>query len=522
MNQTFLNCYIFISILIAIADIILSKKAVQKNKTTGKYLGYACALAAVVDISYLISILNNNYLCMSMMSSIYFVSIDLMLVCLLIFTVYFTKDKFTKTERTAIGLVIIYTFFEIIVFAVNPFFEIAIHYIPRNTIIARYSYQMKPLYGLHLIFTYSLVVVILILLIRKLCRIPVEYKMQYHYVIFGILAIVSINGVFLFYPDTNIYNLLDYSICGYSLTAFLLYWSCFNYTTHGMLNRLKTSIFENINQGIVLFDYNDNLILHNERADHLLGGIQTEKCAVIEDFLKCYNLPLNTDIENDSFSLQCYIKTSEKERPLRCDIRRLKNSRKQILGQLFVFSDAALETDLLTGFQNWESFCQFIKEGSENFSYPTAVAICDINSLSVINSTMGNNAGNQKIRMLADTMRQYFPKQTYYVRGVEANLIALCSHSNEAKMQEYLVQVDQHFDGNIQYAVSTTTEEMPDILQAIHVATTAMRAKKLLDRESIHSEMLTSLIRALQECDSDTEQHVRRTQLMGAKLGKRV
>ena len=62
--------------------------------------------------------------------------------------------------------------------------------------------------------------------------------------------------------------------------------------------------------------------------------------------------------------------------------------------------------------------------------------------------------------------------------------------------------------------------ERPDILRAILVASKAMRAKKLLDRESIHSEMLTSLIRALQECDSDTEHHVRRTQQMGAALGK--
>ena len=61
-------------------------------------------------------------------------------------------------------------------------------------------------------------------------------------------------------------------------------------------------------------------------------------------------------------------------------------------------------------------------------------------------------------------------------------------------------------------------EETPDILQAMQTAAKAMRAKKLLDKGSIHSEMLSSLIRALQECDSDTEHHVRRTQNMGAEL----
>ena len=522
MNKVFLDWYIIISILIACADIILAVKSIQKNKTTGKFLGFACIGAAVVDISYLISILNASYLCMSVMSSIYFVSIDIMLVCLLIFTIFFTKRNFTKLGKLVLKLIVLYTLFEIAVFTVNPFSEIAIRYIRRDTIIAKYSYQMRPLYWMHLVFTYSLVAVILILLIWKMFKIPNEYRAQYRYVILGILAIVSVNAIFLFWPGVNVYNLLDYSICGYSLTAFLLYWSCFNYSTHGMLNRLKTSIFENIGQGIVLFDYDNNLLLHNERADYLLGGLQTEKCAILEDFLDCYHLSLDSETENDSFSLQCYIKDGTEERPLRCDIRRLKNEKNQKLGQMFVFSDAALETDLLTGFQNWDSFQRFAKEESGHFAFPTTVAVCDINSLSVINSTRGNNAGNQKIRMLADTMRKCFPKQTYYVRGVEANLIALCSHSSESDVQEYLGQVKESFDGNIQFAVSTTTEDIPDVLQAIYVASEAMRAKKLLDRESIHSEMLTSLIRALQECDSDTEHHVRRTQFLGAELGKRI
>ena len=522
MNAMFLDYYIMISILIALVDAVLAIKSFQKNKTTGRFLGHACTGAAVVDISYLVSILNDDYLCMSVMSSIYFVTIDVMLLCLLVFTVYFTKGKFTKAGNTFLGLSVLYTAFEIVVFAINPFYEIAIHYVPRNTLIAKYSYQMRPLYVIHLLFTYTLVIVVVVLLIRKMCSIPKEYRAQYRYVILGILVIVSVNGVFLFWPGETVYSLLDYSICGYSLTAFLLYWSCFDYSTHGMLNCLKTSIFENIGQGIVLFDYNDHLILHNERADALLGGIQPEKCAVLEDFLNCYDLSLNAETEDDSFSLQCYIKNDEDVRPLRCDIRSLKNEKGQRLGQLFVFSDAALETDLLPGFQDWESFQLFAGSNPNAFPCPTAVAICDINSLSVINSTMGNQAGNQAIKMLADTMRQCFPKQTYYVRGLEANLIALCSHSNEAAMQTHMARVKESFSGKIQYAVSVTTESNPDIQQAILMATKAMRAKKLLDRESIHSEMLTSLIRALQECDSDTEHHVRRTQLMGAELGKRI
>ncbi len=261
-GATIINIYIAISIIIAVTDAILALKAFKKNKTTGKFLGFACMGAAVVDISYLVSIISDSYMRMSIMSSIYFISIDFMLVCLLIFSIYFIKGKFSKYGRVAITLCFLYCVYELVIFAINPFHEIAISYVRRDTIIAHYSYQMKPLYDIHLIFSYAIVVAVLVLLIRKMCKIPREYRLQYSSVIFGILIIVGVNALFLFLPGGKVYTLLDYSICGYSLTSFLLYWSCFNYSTHGMLNKLKTNIFENIGQGIVLFDYDNRLILH--------------------------------------------------------------------------------------------------------------------------------------------------------------------------------------------------------------------------------------------------------------------
>ena len=100
MNAMFLDGYMVVSIIIALLDAILAIKSLRKNRCTGRFLGYACAGAAVVDLSYLISILNDEYLCMSIMSSIYFVMIDVMLLCLLVFTVYFTKGRFTKIGKT--------------------------------------------------------------------------------------------------------------------------------------------------------------------------------------------------------------------------------------------------------------------------------------------------------------------------------------------------------------------------------------------------------------------------------------
>ncbi len=522
MNEVVLKIYVFSSIIIAVMDIILAMKSIKKNKTTGRFLGLACIGAAIVDISYLISIISDSYMAMSIMSSIYFVSIDYMLVCLLIFTVYFTKGRFSKYGRAAIGVCFLYCLYELVIFAINPFKNIAIGYVRRDTVIAKYSYDMKPLYDMHLVFSYALVCVVLILLVKKLCKIPHEYRLQYSSVILGLLALVGINAIFLYVPGAEVYKLLDYSICGYSLTSCILYWSCFNYSTHGMLNKLKTNIFENIGQGIVLFDYDNHLILHNDRADDFLGKELLCKCEDLQQFLETYDLSVDLAADDDSFSLQCYIKSDDGERPLRCDIRRLDNKEGCRLGQMFVFSDISLETDMLTGFQKWDSFQRLAMEEVDHFTFPVGVAICDINGLSVINSTLGNQAGDQRINALAGIMRKIFPERTYYVRGIDAHLIALCSHSNEEEMAACAEKVKEQFDGSIQYAVGVAADAGQSIVAAIIDAATAMKTKKLVDSESLHSDMLTSLIRALEECDSDTEQHVRRTQEMGAELGKRI
>lgn len=453
MNEVVLKIYVFSSIIIAAMDIILAIKSIKKNKTTGRFLGLACIGAAIVDVSYLISIISDSYMAMSVMSSIYFVSIDYMLVCLLIFTVYFTKGRFSKYGRVAIGVCFFYCLYELVIFAINPFKNIAIGYVRRDTVIAKYSYDMKPLYDMHLFFSYALVGVVLILLVKKLCKIPHEYRLQYSSVILGLLALVGINAIFLYVPGAEVYKLLDYSICGYSLTSFILYWSCFNYSTHGMLNKLKTSIFENIGQGIVLFDYDNHLILHNDRADDFLGKKLLCKCENLQQFLETYDLSVDLAADDDSFSLQCYIKSDDEERPLRCDIRRLDNKEGRRLGQMFVFSDISLETDMLTGFQKWDSFQRLAMEEMDHFTFPVGVAICDINGLSVINSTLGSQSGDQRINSLAGIMRKNFPERTYYVRGIDAHLIALCSHSNEEEMAACVEKVKEQFDGSIQYAV---------------------------------------------------------------------
>ncbi len=58
-----------------------------------------------------------------------------------------------------------------------------------------------------------------------------------------------------------------------------------------------------------------------------------------------------------AFPCKRYIKSETEEKTLRCVCKEAcKNKNGHKIGQMFVFTDIALETDMLTGFQKWENF----------------------------------------------------------------------------------------------------------------------------------------------------------------------
>ena len=521
MGRMTIILYTIISLLLGGADLVLAMLSYRYKSRCGYYLAACCCACALVDVFYLFSVMERDYFIASCFSSAYFLGVDLLVLTFLCFIAAFTGRSIkNRPEKVVLGCLLAYFAFEVLVFCINPFFEIAVHYLPQEARVAHYVYQKLPLYYMHLIYTYGMCLLVVFLLVRKLVVTPGEYRKQYWYMLFGLLMILAVNAIFLYIPGKGILNRLDMSILGYSLVVAVSWWTCFKYTSHGMLNTLKGSVFESIGQGILLFDPDDRLILSNERAERLLPEEACRDDIDYEAALACCGVSI--DGNSESGSLQCYIHEGEEVRPLRCDYRLLKNKKEKKLGRLLVFTDAALESDLLTGFHNWESFCRFQGDKDRGFQAVTAIAVLDLNGLTAINAALGRSAGDDKIRELAQNMRSCFPRRTYYVRGHEARLIALCRDTDEKQMLGYVAAVREKSETPVQYAVSLMDPREGSLIDAILETSRAMQARKLMDEDSGHAALLNSLMRALKECDPDTEAHVVRTQRMGAALAERI
>ena len=503
--------YVIVALILSAVDLYFAFKARTKPDKLGRALGWSAVFAAVITLAYLISVCTRNEGIISTFSSLTFIGIDCLLVSLAYFAYLVTgiaKTRLSRTVNTALRLL---AGADILVLAANVFNGAAVGF----ALLEPYGvgYQMKTPYVIHLVFDYAMVAIILAVLIYKSVHTPRQYRNQYLLIIAAIGVVVLINVVFLFQDRNSFFTKVDCSTFGYSIGLFLMYWTAFDYRENDMLNSLSKMVMENVEQGIVLFDYADKLIMCNQRVRGLLQGVKLEKEMPRADFRESIGIERDN---GEDFSIQCDIDGCV---PMRCDYRKLRDAREGVVGSLYVFTDISRETDITTGFEYAKDF-NYVRSNAARFPEPTAVVVLDIVGLSRVNRTQGRDAGDRAIRALAKLMRRRMPPGTTFLRGVEANLIAICPGAVEADLRPRIAGIMS--DSERKVAAGLCATQGRTLAQALELAYRSVQLKKLLDPDSTRSQSLASLVRALKEADADTEDHVRRTQRMGALLGERI
>ena len=521
MTQTYMTSYTIIAVLLAALDFYLAVRAFRKTDKVGKALGWSAFFAGVITLSYLLSVNTTDLRLISVASSLMFLGIDWMLASLLYFVFLVTKLYRGAKARWAMNGIRALALLDSLNLLLNIPLGHAVSY--RLLEPVGIAYVMRPPYVIHLVFSYSLVVAVLGLLIYKCLRTPRQYRNQYLLLILAILIVVCFNALFLFLQERSFFTNIDCSILVYSVGLGLMYWAAYDYRSGDMLKSLSVIIFENISQGIALFDYEDELILHNQRAEVLLGSGTFVEAMPAAAFLRACGIAPQ---EGDSYSVQCEMQGT----PLRCDYRRLKDERGRVIGNLFVFTDLSRDRDLSTGFE-YSRDGAYLRTHEALFKNPTALAVFDLIGLREVNRMFGRDEGDRRIRELARIMREHMPEGTFFLRGYEANLIAVCPGLHEADIRPAAEKVIEQSQGKAMCGLSATQDgearvsmalEVRTMTQTLEIAYRSLHIKKLLTIASSRSQTLTSLVRALEEADSDTEAHVRRTQKMGAALGRRI
>lgn len=509
MLDTRVTMYAIIALLLTAVDLHFAVKAFRKTDKIGRSMGWSAVCAAGITAAYLVSVSTRNDWVISIFSSLTFIGIDCMLVSLLYFAFLITGNYKKRVSRVSNNIIRALAAADAVVLAANVFTGAAVGF----ELLEPYGvgYQMKTPYIIHLVFTYTMVVLVLTVLIHKSVLTPRQYRNQYLLIIAAIGVVVLINAIFLFQDRGSFFTKIDCSTFGYSIGLFLMYWTAYDYRQNDMLNSLSKRVMENVDQGIVLFDYADRFIMSNHRIRALLKGVRLENGMTGADFREAVGVEREDDGE---FSIRCDIDGCV---PLRCDYRKLRDDRDGVIGSLYVFTDISREKDITTGFEYARDFASV---GGPAIPEPATAVVFDIIGLSRINRIEGRDAGDRAIRSLAKRMRAHMPKDAAFLRGAEANLIALCPGVGEEGVVQSVERVASGGGQEVAFGLSST--EGRTLSEALELAQRSVQIKKLLNPNSWRSQALASLVRALKEADADTEDHVRRTQKMGALLGERI
>ena len=204
------------------------------------------------------------------------------------------------------------------------------------------------------------------------------------------------------------------------------------------------------------------------------------------------------------------------------------NREQNSVAEMQIFQ-ANKKIDRLTGLLNMNAFYEKAQETIINRAiegkYPSSIIVFDILGLRETNRTLGRDEGDARICALVELIRRYMPSESFIFRGHEAELIVVCKNRDESSLMPDIMSVVHASKSTVLFGIgSTGSGRSTDgtIVQALEEAHRDLRIKKMLTRDSVHSQALSSLVRALEEVDAETEAHVQRTQSMGRALGRKI
>lgn len=525
-----------ICIMTIIWDIGLIYRTLREKKKLYGLLTRLYAVTIGLTLAYLFSTLSKNYFANSFFSSVYFAGVTIVLLYMSIYVrkLCLYNMAASRREKFVISFFAVWVHLDALLLLLNAVIpalfngkEFVMHYEYMPQYAAHWEYHPMPLYSAHLFLSYCLVLLILATLVYRSLTSPRVYRSRYRVLVAGIVVVVLLNAVFLYVPDMHIF---DVSLFLYTIMSTIILWYNNSYAERGMLNEARTMVINELSNPMVLFDFENALVMNNRAANFLLEGVDRKNPYLLETFAERWKLDAFISDYDRNSSFQYSTQVGGKEQFFRCDYSVLLDEHGTIIGRLFLFADYSLEYDLLTGFATEHVFRQNIAGAVDQKLYPVGVATFDINHLAQINQIYGREKGDLAIRLLAQTIKANTPEGSSYVRLSDANLLFISYRTDLNSMRGFVQKIHEQMKqaegfGNpieIQSAIGIASANNPDLLIAVAAAVKSMKAKKLMDVSSAHSSLLDSLAQTLQESDSCTREHVKRTQIMGEKLGLRL
>jgi len=374
-----------------------------KKLETSKYILWLLISGELTIILYTIKFWIPDTFISTLLSGLYFASLDWLLVLLLSYCVVFDETEGFKNldkgiQMVLYGINIIDTVSCIAnTWTKHVFTQLAIY---RGGELYTWEYKFFTTYQIHLIYCYILIAGISGILLTKFFSSLKFYRNKYLFIIIPFLSLILINLLYMIFKWSY-----DYSILTYGIVVLILWY----FSIYGMQREQTTSILsiisENINSAIICFDNKGNYIYSNKKANELFNIDKTNT-----NNIESYRLKVLSDTmasTSDYFIDEDYFILDNKKHVFSRETRQLRDNKNNIIGSYLKFDDHTSELehlekerykanhDYLTGTFNRHGFYEEAKKIlTEDSSTQRYLLVSNICNFKIINDQFGSQTGD--------------------------------------------------------------------------------------------------------------------------------
>lgn len=511
---------------------------ISKNKKKTIIMN-AYFLASIVALCQVIVRFNRNYTVNIVTQSLSHLLTAVVLGICIRYAIYITNQEDCKYLEVLEKVYLVALIPEFILMIINPFTELAFSYSYNEDSVVGWVSNHMSLYYYHTSICHLAALFILIILIRKCYNAPLMYCRAYFNIIATIIVLFILECVAdALYPANDI----DFLLFIYAIFSVCLYWNVFMYADGAMLDHVRFMSLNEYRNPMLLFDYQDRLILKNNESKKLLEALNSNKsdeeltAYISEGVFTVSQLVRDCKFEMKEETLQedNFFNWSFNRDGIissyRIDYTILKDDNGKDIGKLFIFTDMSEEMDSLTGFHKNEYFKRYFGGKYDSMQYPVGILLIDVVKLEQINETFGREKGDRVLQYIALLMMKYCPEGSYFVRDNDAVMMAVCPETDESSLYEILRRINEgvneknsaELNVTLWYTYGVAENDGIAIIQLASSLSENLRTKKMVYGDTTQTSLMDSLIQVQKEMDPYLDGHIKRTRKLCELLGKKL
>lgn len=455
MESGYMAVYIA-AVLILLFCIIKAGRSGKKIASTVRNVLFAAEIAVLANL--VLALADSEMICMTAYS-VFFISIDVLLYHVMLFTVRYTKEgsKSVVLKRIMQFLLAL----DGVSLLLNSFFEHAFsaYRVPE---VRHHHYRIIPYapYQLHLVLCYFLIAVSIFYLIKKVLKSSVPYQSKYFLVLLSLFGVVILDAVYVFQEVEA-----DGAMFAFSLAGLVVYYYSLVYVPKGVIKQTLSLVVQEMGDAVLVFDVDGNCIHANNSARELfeIAGSDVEKL-------------------DKGFSGWCHLMDPKERRDyeqimtatwggkvyhVKVEFRRLMDKRNRYMGCFFIFQDRTEEEarmqkehyrathDALTGLYNKEYFYERVRECLEKNKEEEYYMVCsDIKEFKLINDVFGTRTGDNILIEIANALKDKSLEGDIYCR-LESDKFGLFMKKSRFMEQMFIHYAQEaiRIDSDVSYPV---------------------------------------------------------------------